>query len=105
MLREDGSILPRWMMVLLQTKDVALDSIVEGNIFEELEIVLGRDLTAGALPCVVLLSETQGGGKSTRGMQAYQVVPPIVDAECAEGVPIWVDHVWSHKEIIAAARP
>ena len=76
-----------------------------GKHFEELEIVLGRDLTAGALPCVVLLSETQGGGKSTRGMQAYQVVPPIVDAECAEGVSTWVDHVWSHKEIVTAARP
>ena len=92
-------------MVLLQTKDVALHSIVEGNIFGEIEIVLGRDLTAGALAHVALLSETQGGGKITRGMQAYQVVPPIVDAECTEGVPTQVDHVWSHKGIITAARP
>ena len=105
LLKEDGSILPRWMMVLLQTKDVALHSVAEGNIFEGLEIVLGKDLTAGALPHVALLSETQGGGKRTRGMQAYQVVSPIVDAECAEGVSTWVDHVWSHKEIITAARP
>ena len=56
LLREDGSILPRWMMVFLQTKDVVLHSIVEGNIFEELEIVLGRDLTVRTLACVALLS-------------------------------------------------
>ena len=104
LLREDGSILPCWMMVLLQTMDVALHSIVKGNIFEELEIVLGRDLTARALAHMALLSETQGGSKGTRGMQAYQVVPPIVDAECAEGMPTQVDHVWSHKEIVTAAR-
>ena len=90
-------------MVLLQTKDVALHSVVKRNIFEEFQIFLGGDLTAGALAHVALLSETQGGGKSTRGMQAYQVVPPIVDAECAEGVPTRVDHVWSHKEIVTAA--
>ena len=44
------------MMVLLQTKDVALHSVVEGNILEQLEIVLGRGPTAGPLARVALLS-------------------------------------------------
>jgi hypothetical protein len=78
------------MMVLLQTKDMALHSIVEGNIFKQLEIVLGRDLTARALVRMALLLKTYGGGKSTKEMQAYQVVPPIVDVEFTEGVPTWV---------------
>jgi hypothetical protein len=32
-------------------------------------LILGRDLTARALAHMALLSETQGGGKSTRGVE------------------------------------
>ena len=58
--------LPCQMLVLPQTNDMALHSVIEGKVFEESEIILGSDPTAGALAHVALLSEEGSQGSSSR---------------------------------------
>jgi len=67
LLREDGTVLPRRMLVLPQTNDVALHSVVEGKVFEELEVVLGGDPTGGALAHTALFIKRSERWQSGKG--------------------------------------
>ena len=67
LLREDGTVLPRRMLVIPQTNDVALHSVVEGKVFEELEVVLGGDPTGGALAHTALFIKRSERWQSGKG--------------------------------------
>jgi hypothetical protein len=103
LLGEDGSILPCWMRVLPQTNDVGLYSVIEGKVFEELEIVSGGNLTGGALVHMALLVRKVRAEAERGGVGTDQSRPPHVDVKRAEGVSTQMDQVWGDEEVIAAA--
>ena len=78
------------MLVLFQTSDVALHGVVQGKGFEKLKIILGRDMTGGALARAAQLSaEVRTAGKVEKGCRwtslAHQWWTQSGQKECPHG--------------------